>query len=145
MLISAHEEQLASVTSLCKQEMKLLLGAKAGHKVSRGLVTKWEKVKYQDIPATCTSKLVIVLCHLISMCMCFECCIVINGCNQTIHRQLELSAGFCLSFDLLIISIPFSFYLHVPTSNRLDDRRKTTINFNVPFDILSISLNPLIS
>ena len=34
MLISAHEEQLASVTSLCKQEMKLLLGAKAGHKVS---------------------------------------------------------------------------------------------------------------
>jgi hypothetical protein len=33
-IISAHEEQLATVTSLCKQEMKLLLGAKAGHKVS---------------------------------------------------------------------------------------------------------------
>ena len=32
-LISSHEDQLASVTSLCKQEMKLLLGAKAGQKV----------------------------------------------------------------------------------------------------------------
>ncbi|CAG2235798.1 KIF2_24 [Mytilus edulis] len=31
-LISSHEDQLASVTSLCKQEMKLLLGAKAGQK-----------------------------------------------------------------------------------------------------------------
>ncbi|KAL4228105.1 Kinesin-like protein kif24 [Mactra antiquata] len=31
-LISSHEDQLATVTSLCKQEMKLLLGAKAGSK-----------------------------------------------------------------------------------------------------------------
>ncbi|XP_041371129.1 uncharacterized protein LOC121384701 [Gigantopelta aegis] len=31
-LISAHEDQLATVTSLCKQEMKLLLGAKAGNR-----------------------------------------------------------------------------------------------------------------
>ncbi|KAL3867065.1 hypothetical protein ACJMK2_044298 [Sinanodonta woodiana] len=31
-LVAAHEDQLATVTSLCKQEMKLLLGAKAGHK-----------------------------------------------------------------------------------------------------------------
>lgn len=34
MIISAHEEQLATITSLCKQEMKLLLGAKAGQRVS---------------------------------------------------------------------------------------------------------------
>lgn len=35
-LISSHEDQLATVTSLCKQEMKLLLGAKAGNKVIGG-------------------------------------------------------------------------------------------------------------
>ncbi|XP_046581550.1 LOW QUALITY PROTEIN: uncharacterized protein LOC124288998 [Haliotis rubra] len=31
-LIMSHEDQLASVTSLCKQEMKLLLSAKSGHR-----------------------------------------------------------------------------------------------------------------
>lgn len=75
MLISAHEEQLASVTSLCKQEMKLLLGAKAGHKVSSvqeqrfcdQMGKKTGNWKYQDIPAACSSKLVIVSCRLISV------------------------------------------------------------------------------
>lgn len=36
-MIAAHEDQLAAVTSYCKQEMKLLLSAKAGQKVSRVL------------------------------------------------------------------------------------------------------------
>ncbi|XP_067664955.1 uncharacterized protein [Haliotis asinina] len=31
-LVMSHEDQLASVTSLCKQEMKLLLSAKSGHR-----------------------------------------------------------------------------------------------------------------
>ena len=75
MLISAHEEQLASVTSLCKQEMKLLLGAKAGHKVSSvqeqrscdQMGKKRETGNIRIYQLQCTSKLVIVLCRLISV------------------------------------------------------------------------------
>ncbi|KAK3098721.1 hypothetical protein FSP39_022400 [Pinctada imbricata] len=48
-LISAHEEQLANVTSLCKQEMKLLLGAKAGHKTYEEYMEKVSNILSQKM------------------------------------------------------------------------------------------------
>ncbi|XP_062577670.1 uncharacterized protein LOC134239507 [Saccostrea cucullata] len=51
IIISAHEEQLATVTSLCKQEMKLLLGAKSGHKSDEDYVRRISHILTQKIQA----------------------------------------------------------------------------------------------
>ncbi|OWF46911.1 uncharacterized protein LOC110454998 [Mizuhopecten yessoensis] len=50
-LISAHEDQLAVVTSLCKLEMKLLLGAKAGTKTYDEYVDKVSNILSQKMAA----------------------------------------------------------------------------------------------
>ncbi|XP_069137468.1 uncharacterized protein [Argopecten irradians] len=50
-LISAHEDQLAVVTSLCKLEMKLLLGAKAGTKTYGEYVEKISNILSQKMAA----------------------------------------------------------------------------------------------
>ncbi|XP_060072223.1 uncharacterized protein LOC132552097 [Ylistrum balloti] len=50
-LISAHEDQLAIVTSLCKLEMKLLLGAKAGTKTFDAYVDRISNILSQKMSA----------------------------------------------------------------------------------------------
>ncbi|XP_033750004.1 uncharacterized protein LOC117334470 [Pecten maximus] len=50
-LISAHEDQLAVVTSLCKLEMKLLLGAKAGTKTYDEYVERVSNILSQKMAA----------------------------------------------------------------------------------------------
>ncbi|XP_052791398.1 uncharacterized protein LOC128225569 [Mya arenaria] len=50
-LISSHEDQLATVTSLCKQEMKLLLGAKAGNKSFGDYMEKVSEVLTEKMAA----------------------------------------------------------------------------------------------
>ncbi|KAK3606223.1 hypothetical protein CHS0354_037895 [Potamilus streckersoni] len=50
-LVAAHEDQLATVTSLCKQEMKLLLGAKAGHKSFDEYIKKVNDILSQKMAA----------------------------------------------------------------------------------------------
>ncbi|XP_053406268.1 kinesin-related protein 3-like [Mercenaria mercenaria] len=50
-LITSHEDQLATVTSLCKQEMKLLLGAKAGNKKFDDYMKKVSDVLSQKMAA----------------------------------------------------------------------------------------------
>lgn len=51
MIISAHEEQLATITSLCKQEMKLLLGAKAGQRNDSEYIRKISHILTQKLKA----------------------------------------------------------------------------------------------
>ncbi|KAH3840405.1 kinesin-related protein 3-like [Dreissena polymorpha] len=50
-LITSHEDQLAAVTSLCKQEMKLLLGAKAGNKSFNNYMEKVSEILSQKMAA----------------------------------------------------------------------------------------------